>query len=247
MRAFLKNFVGMILACATLLGISFLLHTGISCLFTILSSKKDSVNTSNVKNTVTVVLDAGHGGIDGGAVGVSGILEKDLNLAIVLKTQALLEENGYAVILTRESDELLSDGGEGSKKQQDLRARVDTVEKLENAIFISVHMNRFPDSAVKGITFYYSPNHPDSYRLAECIHLEMLEDVQPDNRRPMKEASSSIYILHHTTAPAVLVECGFISNALEEAKLADEAYQYALAVMISDGVIDFLNTSEDSQ
>lgn len=247
MKVFLKNFFGVLFASAALLGISFLLYTAISSAFTILSSKKDSVNTSNAKNAVTVILDAGHGGIDGGAVGVSGILEKDLNLAIVLKTKEYLVAKGYTVLLTREQDELLSDGSGGSRKQQDLRARVDAVEKAENAIFISVHMNRFPDSAVKGITFYYSPNHPDSYRLADSIHREMLEDIQPDNRRPMKEATSSIYVLHHTTVPAVLVECGFLSNALEEAVLQDEAYQNALAEMLSEGVIDFLNASEGSQ
>jgi len=247
MKVFLKNFIGVILASVALLGISLALYAAISSVFTILSSKKDSVNTSNVKNTVTVVLDAGHGGRDGGAVGVSGILEKDLNLAIVIKTKEYLTAKGYAVVLTREKDELLSDGGGGSNKQKDLRARVNTVKETENAIFISVHMNRFPDSSVKGITFYYSPNHPDSHRLADSIHRKMLETIQPDNRRPMKEATSSIYVLHHTAVPAVLVECGFLSNALEEAMLHDETYQNALAAMISDGVIDFLNASEGSQ
>lgn len=247
MKIFLKNFIGMILASFALLGISFLLYTAISSVFTILSSKKESVNTSNVKNTVTIVLDAGHGGRDGGAVGINGTLEKDLNLAIVLKTKELLTAGGYSVVLTRECDELLSDGGSGSMKLQDLRARVGTVEKVENAIFISVHMNRFPDSAVKGITFYYSPNHPDSFRLADTIHRIMLEGVQPDNRRLMKEATSSIYVLHHTVVPAVLVECGFLSNALEEAMLNEDAYQNTLAEMISAGVIDFLNASEGLQ
>lgn len=237
MKVFLKNFFGVLFASAALLGISFLLYTAISSAFTILSSKKDSVNTSNAKNAVTVILDAGHGGIDGGAVGVSGILEKDLNLAIVLKTKEYLVAKGYTVLLTREQDELLSDGSGGSRKQQDLRARVDAVEKAENAIFISVHMNRFPDSAVKGITFYYSPNHPDSYRLADSIHREMLEDIQPDNRRPMKEATSSIYVLHHTTVPAVLVECGFLSNAEETELLKQSAYQLRLAAAILSGTL----------
>lgn len=247
MKVFVKNFVGVILASLALLGISFLLYTAVSSVFTILSSKRESVNTSNVKNNVTVVLDAGHGGKDGGAVGVNGTLEKELNLAIVLKVREILVADGYTVKLTRERDELLSDGGNGSDKQKDLRARVAALDGEENAIFVSVHMNRFPDSAVQGITFYYSPNHPDSYRLSDAIHRIMLEGVQPDNRRPMKEATSGIYVLHHIAVPAVLVECGFLSNALEEAKLNEASYQVALAQMIADGVKEFLRTDEELQ
>ena len=245
MKVFFKSFIGIVLACVFLLGISFLLYSAASSFSTILSSKKTSVNTPNAKKSVTVVLDAGHGGIDGGAVGVNGTLEKDLNLAIVQKAAAVLREKGYTVVLTRERDELLTDSGNGSRKQQDLRARVATVDSLEDAILISVHMNRFPDSAVKGMTFYYSPNHPDSYRLSESMHGMMLKNVQPDNRRPMKEATSGIYLLYHTTVPAVLVECGFLSNALEEAMLTEEDYQKTIAEMITSGVIAFIEKSEE--
>lgn len=242
MKVFFKNFIGVILATVALLAVSLLLYTAASSLFSIVSSKRESVNTSDVKNQVTVILDAGHGGIDGGAVGVSGSLEKQLNLAIATKVKDLLSAQGYTVVMTRENDELLTLDGVGSQKSNDLRARVKIAESHENAIFVSIHMNRFPDSSVKGITFYFSPNHPDSYRLADSLHTAMLESVQPDNRRPMKEATKSIYILHTVTLPAVLVECGFLSNALEEAMLNDDDYQNTLAEMIFRGVTNYLQS-----
>ena len=245
MKLYLKNFIAVIAASVLLWGICLLLYMGAASFSDILSSKKTSVNTSDAKKSITVVLDAGHGGVDGGAVGVSGSLEKHLNLAIAKKTATFLEDRGYTVVLTREEDELLTDGGNGSRKQQDLRARVNTVEKYENAVLVSIHMNRFPKESVQGITFYYSPNHPDSYRLSEAMRQRMLATLQPDNRRPMKEATSSIYVLYHTTVPAVLVECGFLSNRLEEAKLAEDAYQLAIAEMIGNGIVDFFEKSED--
>ena len=144
----------------------------------------------------------------------------------------------------RERDELLTDSGNGSRKQQDLRARVATVDSLEDAILISVHMNRFPDSAVKGMTFYYSPNHPDSYRLAKLMHERLLTTLQSDNKRPMKEASGNIYLLYHTAAPAVLVECGFLSNPEEEALLGTEVYQDKIAALFAESILAYINEKE---
>ena len=247
MKGFLKSFIGVALACLLLLGISLLLYVAAASFSSILASKKPSVNTSGGKNAPTVVIDPGHGGIDGGAVGVSGSYEKDLNLVIAKETERILSSMGYTVILTRSDDTLPSDGGKGSRKEQELRARIRVPEEQENAIFVSIHMNRFPDPSVKGMTFYYSPNHPDSHTLAESMRRVMLEKLQGDNRRPMKEATSGIYVLYHTTVPAVLVECGFLSNPLEEAMLKEEDYQNKIAQTISEGIDAFLKKSEESK
>ena len=245
MKVFIRSFIGIVIACGMLLAISLGLYAAGWAFNTILASKKTSVNTPSGKNTVTVILDAGHGGIDGGAVGVSGVLEKDLNLAIVQKLREKLNSLGYTVVLTRDSDMLLGDGEKGSRKQQDLKARVEAVEAQDDAVLISIHMNRFPDASVKGMTFYYSPNHPDSYALSESMHQVMLSELQRDNRRPMKEATSGIYLLYHTSVPAVLVECGFLSNALEEAMLSDETYQEKIAEVLCKGIAAYCEKSEE--
>lgn len=243
MKLFLKNLIGVIGACAALCGIALMLYALSSYVSSIVTSNPQSVNKDESKK-ITVVLDAGHGGIDGGAVGVSGSLEKDLNLSIVKKTKERLESLGVTVVLTRESDLLPDDGGEGSRKSKDLRQRVRVVADTPNAILVSVHMNRFPESAVKGMTFYYSPNHPDSYRLAKLMHERLLATLQSENKRPMKEASGNIYLLYHTAAPAVLVECGFLSNPEEEALLGTEVYQDKIAALFAESILAYINEKE---
>jgi len=244
MRQFFRQMIGMILACALLGALALVLYVASSYVDSIVSSKGASVNTEQVKKSVTVVLDPGHGGMDGGAVGISGTPEKELNLLIAVKIRSILESNGFSVVMTRDNDTMLTHSSGGTRKQQDLRARVETVSSIDNPVLVSIHMNRFPDSSVKGMTFYYSPNHPDSYRLAELFHVRLLETLQPSNRRPIKESDDTIYLLYHTSCPAVLVECGFLSNPLEEAMLSEEDYQNAVAAMLADAIMSFVREKE---
>ncbi len=192
----------------------------------------------------TVVLDAGHGGEDGGAVNADGSLaEKDINLSITLLLYDLLKANNIRVVLTRSTDILLYDRDvdyHGRKKALDLAARKNIAENAENCIFVSIHMNAFPREEYHGLQTWYSKNHPASLTLAQSVQSMTKAQLQPENNRKVKAASSAIYLLHHIQAPAILVECGFLSNPEEAALLATSDYQKKLAFLlflsINDGI-----------
>lgn len=188
----------------------------------------------------TVLLDAGHGGEDGGAVGVNGALEKDLNLTITRYIKEYLEADGCRVVLTRNEDRLLYTEEQniyGQRKLYDLRNRLEIAAKQENPILVSIHMNRFSQSKYSGLQVYYSKNHPDSRTLAAKIRAEVIQKLQPQNNRQIKEATTSIYLLNRAEMPAVLVECGFLSNPDECENLSREDYQKRLAKVIADSIL----------
>lgn len=200
----------------------------------------DTVENEPARASFTVVLDAGHGGEDGGAVSASGILEKDINLSVACLVRDLLEANGISVVMTRETDELLYDRNadyQGRKKALDLAARREITEQTENAVFVSIHMNAYPQTQYHGLQVWYSPNHDGSREIAEEIQSTVASTLQPENTRRVKSATSSIYLLHHLTCPAVLVECGFLSNPEEAQRLNDPAYQKELALCIFLGIV----------
>ena len=197
-------------------------------------------------SSYTVVLDAGHGGEDGGAVSAAGITEKELNLQISLQITAFLRAAGVNVVLTREDDRLLYDrtqNYQGRKKALDLAARRAIAEKTENCVFVSIHMNAYPLSQYRGLQVWYSPNHPHSRALAECLQTKVQESLQPENDRRIKSATSSIYLLHHLECPAILVECGFLSNPEEAEKLSSPAYQRQLAFVLALSILQAQRTN----
>lgn len=205
---------------------------------TILADAEPNVKTQNVKKLI--IIDPGHGGEDPGAVGVNGSLEKELNLELALTVCELLRLSGFEVIMTRTDDRMLStDDDVGSKKTRDLAARVAIAEEHPDALFVSLHMNKFSDPSVKGTQIYYSKNDPESRRLAGVISDYVRASIQPSNERPIKEATSAIYLLDRIKTPAVLVECGFLSNAMEEALLRDNEYRTALACAICGAVASY--------
>jgi N-acetylmuramoyl-L-alanine amidase len=188
----------------------------------------------------TVIIDAGHGGEDSGAVGVNGALEKDLNLEIALQVGEELTSRGYEVIYTRTEDKLLykpEENIKGIRKISDLKNRCAIANSLENAIFVSIHMNSFGSSKYSGLQVYYSPNSEGSYRIAERIQSRVREDLQPDNHRVIKEGRD-IYILENIKHPAVLVECGFLTNPSECDNLCKKEYQKRLSFSIVCGIIN---------
>lgn len=197
--------------------------------------KADNDASSPGLRDFSVVLDAGHGGEDGGAVSESGICEKAINLSIACYLRDYLESSGIRVVMTREEDVLLYDRTvdfHGRKKQLDLLARREIAEMTANSIFVSIHMNAFPSPQYRGLQVWFSPNHSDSALLADRIRDTVQSYLQPENHRPIKQATSSIYLLHHIASPAVLVECGFLSNPEEAALLAKEEYQRELAFLL---------------
>lgn len=191
----------------------------------------------------TIIIDAGHGFPDGGAVGSSGVLEKDLNLSVAMFLQKFFESSGTHVLLTRSDDNGIYDisGSIKNKKVSDIKNREEFIKNSDAQIFVSIHMNKFSDSKYSGPQVFYSKNNEKSEILAKCIQKSMIAALNPKSKREVKSADSSIYLLSHTDIPAVLVECGFLSNAEEEKMLKDEKYQRQLAWSVYCGIIDYFN------
>ena len=175
---------------------------------------------------IKVVLDAGHGEPDGGAVGVSGVVEKDINLAIVQKLQEVLESKGFEVILTRSGDSGLQD------------ENADIMKNSHADIFVSIHMNSFGDQKVSGLHIFYDKNHPEIERLAKSIQNKMSE-VTGAEMHAVKTADERLFLMKNPPMPAILVECGFLSNPDEEKKLASDEYQSKIAWAIASAIENY--------
>ena len=190
-----------------------------------------------------IVIDAGHGGEDGGA-SANGLLEKDINLSIALKLRDMLTISGYKVIMTRDSDVSVYDSTADTtreKKVSDLKNRAEMINSSQNNILVSIHQNKFEQSQYFGTQMFYSKNDPKSAVLAEELRKSVTEMLQPDNKRELKHADSNIYILDKAQVPAVIVECGFLSNEEEAKKLADSDYQQKMAFAIYSGILGYMN------
>ncbi len=188
----------------------------------------------------TVVIDAGHGGTDAGAIGINGALEKDLNLVFAQTLAALFKENGANVVFTRETDALVLKAGEEnapSRKACDLKNRAEIGNSVEHALFISIHMNSFPEEKYKGFETYYSLNTPESRLYAEAIQSTVKERHEPESRRRAK-GSEDIYLLANLEGPAVLIECGFLSNKEDAAKLSSKDYQKELCFSVFCAIME---------
>lgn len=209
------------------------------------SGKTDKTASS----TPTVIIDAGHGGEDGGAVGSDGTFEKDLNLDIALLLGDLLRERGVNVIMTRTEDILLYDRNvdfKGRKKALDLKARMDISKNNPGAIFVSIHMNAFTQKKYDGLQVYYPMSDENSMRLAQIIQDCTRELLQPNNQRKPKAAGSNIFLLNGNPNTAVLIECGFLSNDAECARLNDPEYRRALAQLFCDSIFKYLDNPAQS-
>ncbi len=192
----------------------------------------------------TIIIDAGHGGVDGGAVSADGTNEKDINLAIALEIENILTSQGYNVVLTRDGDYSIHDDNAEtirSKKVSDLKNRLGIIENTKNAVFVSIHQNYFTQSQYSGAQVFYSPNNPDSQLLAECIQKSIVSNIQPENNRQIKKSDSSIFLLYKSTVPSVMVECGFLSNFEETEKLKNEEYRKQIAQAVCSGIKKFLD------
>lgn len=197
----------------------------------------------------TIVIDPGHGGEDGGAVGVNDLVEKDINLAIALALAEDLKANNFDVILVRDGDYSVGDQSLSTvaeRKRSDTKRRVSLVEETGDCLLVSIHQNQFSQSQYSGAQMFYSPNNEESAQLAECIRQSVVSSLQPENTRQNKEAGEEIYLLTHCQVPAVLVECGFLSNPQEADLLGQESYQNDMAAAIYNGIIDFLEQREEA-
>ena len=181
----------------------------------------------------TIVLDAGHGGMDSGAVGIDNVLEKDINLSIALNLKDLFNISGFNVKMTREKDESIHNEDSGtirSQKVSDLKNRLNIINFDPNNLLISVHQNKFEDSKYKGAQVFYSNNNQLSKELAQSMRASFVGLLQKDNNREIKPSPKGVYILNKSTVPAVIVECGFLSN---------KEYQSKVAFTIFCGFLDY--------
>ncbi len=193
-----------------------------------------------------IIIDAGHGGMDGGAVGIDGQIEKEINLSIALKLDVMLRAYGFQTILTRDTDKSIHNPDAKTVRQQktsDLKNRLQLLENTSSGILISIHQNKYSQSAAHGTQVFYGKNCPESKELAEMLQRTITGYLQPENKREVKQATKDIYILYQATKPAVMVECGFLSNSEEAARLTDEEYQEQIAFSICSALMNCLADS----
>ena len=188
----------------------------------------------------TIVIDAGHGGIDGGATSCSGVLESQLNLEIALRLNDLMHLLGMDTLMIRTDDRSVYTEGESiaAKKVSDLKQRVSMIEQTDNTVLVSIHQNHYTDAKYSGAQVFYAPTN-DSETIAKQMQTSFVQTLNPGSRRQAKKADS-IYIMQHITCPGVLVECGFISNAQEEYQLRTPEYQQKVCAVIATQLSMFL-------
>lgn len=210
--------------------------------------EKSAVNASAKIPLCTVVIDAGHGGVDGGTSSADGTLEKEINLQIAQKLNGTLQAFGIETVMIRTEDVSIHDDSAKTirqKKISDLKNRLSIINNTDNAIYVSIHQNHYSDSKYSGTQIFYSKNNKDSKKLAENIRLPVITYLQKNNTREAKQSGSEIYLLNNAQVPAVMVECGFMSNQNETQLLKNENYQSKLAFTIAVGIIDFINSTEE--
>lgn len=195
----------------------------------------------NQNSRSTLVLDAGHGGIDGGAISDSGLKESDINLQIALKTEALVRFLGINTVMTRETDTDNSDN-KAYSEHDNLVQRVKLANSTENAVLISIHQNKFPSAVVSGAEVMYSDN-DDSKALGLITQDNLVTLLDSSNRRVARPAPKELLLTSSVECPTILVECGFMSNPQEVQKLASNDYQLKLAAILAGSYIQFLNNT----
>lgn len=205
----------------------------------VFSSKKAMSN--NASSGKVIIIDPGHGGEDGGAQSESGILEKHINMSISNYLNELFSFFGYDTVMTRTDDRLIYDSGCNTireKKVSDIHNRMTILENNPDAVFLSIHQNHFDGSSCRGTQVFYSGNNDRSERIAQSIQETVVSDIQQDNKRKIKKSGSEIYLLCHAESPAVMVECGFLSNPEEAQKLNTDEYQKIMAFEIFKGTVN---------
>ncbi len=224
----MKQKIELVLAVLFLLGLIFASRT-----------VSEYVTSAKVEAEKTLVmLDAGHGGRDPGKVGVNNALEKDINLAIAKKTKELLSEKGIEVIMTREEDVMYAKEDSDNKKTEDMKARVEMINRNLPELTVSIHQNSYHEESVSGAqVFYYS--HSQKAKEAAEVMQKALMSLNAENTRPAK-ANDTYYMLKRTESPTIIVECGFLSNKEEAELLITEEYQSQMAQAICNGITDWL-------
>lgn len=193
------------------------------------------------KKNFIITIDPGHGGYDPGKIGVNNIQEKDVNLAISLILRDILTDSGFTVYLTRDSDVSLDTPGATSKKNSDLHNRIEIIRTNQSDISVSIHQNSFSDSSVHGAQVFYYFSSDKSNFLADCIEEGISTTISPDTARKSK-ANDNYILLKNNPCPAVIVECGFLTNENEGTSLSGTEYQTTIAKAIAQGINSYYET-----
>ena len=193
------------------------------------------------EDTRLIMIDAGHGGNDPVKVGVDGVLEKDLNLQLAKKLKTLLEQQDMEVMLVREEDRGLYDENASNKKVQDMKRRCELINEEQPVCVVSIHQNSYHEESIHGAQVFYYSTSRESEKLAKVLQSELVRVAEPENTRQAK-ANDTYYLLKKTEAPVVIVECGFLSNWADCAKLQDENYQDKLVWAIHMGILKYMNS-----
>lgn len=222
-----------------------------ACIFTgtIMYAKsrlENAVLTSGeLSDQKVIVLDAGHGGMDGGCSSADGKTEKGINLNILLSVRDMARFFGYNVEATRIKDISIHDKGvEGLRNQKisDMENRLELFNKYPDCVCVSIHQNTFTDPKYSGAQMFYSDKNEESERLAGIMKNRFVNNLQPDNEREIKLCKDELYLCYYCNNPAIMVECGFLSNPEEAAKLTDKNYQQQVAFTVFSGINEFIAT-----
>lgn len=217
------------------------------CGFLIYFTAESSIITSSEPfkaEDITVIIDAGHGGADGGAVGYDGTAEALINLSVSKDIVEILNSFGIKTVMTRTDENSIHSENAVSLREQkvsDIHNRMKIMNETDNCIFVSIHQNSFENSTLWGTQVFYSPNTTSSPELADCIQSSVVKLIQPDNKRVIKKCGKSVYLLYNAKKTSVLVECGFMTNKTELDELKTEEYQRKMAFSIAMGIIDYIN------
>ncbi|MBO5105719.1 MAG: N-acetylmuramoyl-L-alanine amidase [Clostridia bacterium] len=190
------------------------------------------------------MANSAHGGFDGGAV-VNDVLEKDINLKIANSLSNMLRASGFKVICTRTDDSSTESDPTATiaaRKRSDLNNRLKIAKENPDAIFVSIHLNKFQSSSVNGAQMFYAPKNDNAKKLAECLKTSVKDLLQPENHRTVKSGTKSTFLLYYSPIPAVIAECGFMSNPKEFSLLQTEKYQSQMAFAVFCGILKYFNT-----
>ena len=197
--------------------------------------------SGNIKADQVILVDAGHGGVDSGMVGIGGLKEKGINLDIAMKLKTILEKKGLAVVMTREEDKGLYENGTKNMKAQDLQNRIEQIRIYEPVLSVSIHQNSYSDPQVKGPQVFYYADSENGRNLALAIQEELNRQLSVARPREAK-GNRTYYLLKRSKGTLIIVECGFLTNPEEAALLQKEEYQQKVAQAVADGIESYLSS-----
>lgn len=214
-----------------------------AALYAKININKTIMTDANANNKKIIVLDAGHGGLDGGCSTADGKTEKVINLNVVLTTKDMLNFFGYEVETTRDKDTSIHDKdvkGIRNQKISDMDNRLEIFNMYPNSVCVSIHQNTYSDPRYSGAQMFYSDSNENNQRFASIMQNKFVEMIQPENKRETKLCGSELFLCYYCSNPTVMIECGFLSNPDEAAKLTSEEYQRKVAFTVFSGISEFL-------